>query len=106
MILINPLEQFELLNLLSISILGTYKISLTNIGLYLAIATILILVISTYSVQKSVLADKNSLIQESTYDSILSIVKDQIGGANERYLPFLFSLFVFILLSNLIGLVP
>lgn len=104
--ILNPLEQFEVLDLLSISILGSYKISLTNVGLYLAIASSLLLAISTYSVQKSVLADKNSLIQESIYDTILSIVKDQIGGANERYLPFILSLFVFILFSNIIGLVP
>lgn len=104
--ILNPLEQFEILDLLSISILGSYKISLTNVGLYLALACSLLLVISTYSVQKSLLADKNSLIQESTYDTILSIVKDQIGGANERYLPFILSLFVFILFSNIIGLVP
>jgi F-type H+-transporting ATPase subunit a len=106
MIIRNPLEQFELLDLLSISILGTYKISLTNIGLYLAIATLLIAIVAVYSVQKSILADRNSIVMESTYDSILSIVKDQIGGTNERYLPFIFSLFIFILFSNLIGLVP
>jgi F-type H+-transporting ATPase subunit a len=104
--LLNPLEQFELLDLLSISIMGYYKISLTNIGLYLAIATLLIAIVAIYSVQKSILADKNSIVMESTYDSILSIVKDQIGGTNERYLPFIFSLFIFILFSNLIGLVP
>lgn len=102
----NPLEQFEILDLLSISILGSYKISLTNVGLYLAIATSLLIIVSTYSVQKSILPDKNSLIQESTYDSILSIVKDQIGGTNEGYVPLILSLFVFILFSNLIGLIP
>jgi F-type H+-transporting ATPase subunit a len=102
----NPLEQFEILDLLSISILGNYKISLTNVGLYLAIASLLLIIISTYSVPKSILTDKNSLIQESTYDTILSIVKDQIGAADERYLPFIFSIFVFILFTNLIGLVP
>jgi len=102
----NPLEQFEILDLLSISILGSYKLSLTNIGLYLAIATILIAITAAYSVQKSILADKNSIVMESTYDTILSIVKDQIGGTNERYLPLIFTLFIFILFSNLIGLVP
>jgi len=102
----NPLEQFEILDLLSISILGNYKISLTNVGLYLAIASLLLIIISTYSVPKSILTDKNSLIQESTYDTILSIVKDQIGAGDERYLPFIFSIFVFILFTNLIGLVP
>jgi F-type H+-transporting ATPase subunit a len=102
----NPLEQFEILDLLSISILGIAKISLTNVGLYLIIATSLLLIFTLWNNQKSLLADKNSLIQESTYDTILSIIKDQIGGENERYLPFILSLFLIILFSNIVGLVP
>ena len=39
----NPLEQFEILDLLSISILDIIKISLTNVGLYVLIATSLLL---------------------------------------------------------------
>lgn len=102
----NPLEQFEILDLLSISILDTIKISLTNVGLYILIATSLLLIITIWNNQKTLLVNKTSLIQESTYDTILSIIKDQIGGENERYLPFILSLFFFILFSNLIGLVP
>jgi F0F1-type ATP synthase membrane subunit a len=102
----NPLEQFEILDLLSISILDIIKISLTNVGLYILIGTSLLLIITIWNNQKTLLVNKNSLIQESTYDTILSIIKDQIGEENERYLPFIFSLFLFILFSNLIGLVP
>jgi F-type H+-transporting ATPase subunit a len=102
----NPLEQFEILDLLSISILDIIKISLTNVGLYILIGTSLLLIITIWNNQKTLLVNKNSLIQESTYDTILSIIRDQIGGENERYLPFIFSLFLFILFSNLIGLVP
>jgi F-type H+-transporting ATPase subunit a len=102
----NPLEQFEILDLLSISILDIIKISLTNVGLYVLIATSLLLIITIWNNQKTLLVNKNSLIQESTYDTVLSIIKDQIGGENERYLPFILSLFLFILFSNLIGLVP
>lgn len=103
----NPLEQFEILDLLSISILDTIKISLTNVGLYILIATSLLLIITIWNNQKTqLLNSSSSLIQESTYDTILSIIKDQIGGENERYLPFILSLFFFILFSNLIGLVP
>lgn len=103
--IISPLEQFQIIDLLSISILDSYKLSLTNIGLYLIIVTFLIIAFMTLS-KVNLLADKSSLIQEGIYDSVLSIVKDQIGNKNEKYFPFIFSLFVFILFSNLIGLIP
>ena len=93
----NPLEQFEILDLLSISILDTAKISLTNVGLYVIIATFILLTLTYLTLkQTQVIVNKNSLILVSTYDSVLSIIKDQIGGANEKYLPFIFSLFVLI----------
>lgn len=103
--MINPLEQFQIIDLLSISVLGIYKLSLTNIGLYLLIVTFLIISFMTRTVS-TIIADRNSLIQEATYDSVLAIARDQIGSKNEKYLPFIFSLFVFILFSNLIGLIP
>jgi|SRR5271170_18251 len=34
------------------------------------------------------------------------MVRDQLGTKNESYLPFIYSLFCFILLANLIGLIP
>jgi len=106
--ILNPLEQFQIIDLLSITILGAYKLSLTNIGLSLSIVTFLIITFMTFSISpnKFILVDKTSLINEATYDSVLSIVKEQIGTKNEKYLPFIFTLFVLILFSNLIGLIP
>lgn len=103
----NPLEQFEILDLFSISWLNSFKFSLTNIGLYLMIVTSLIFIISSFLIGKAnLLVSRASLIQESTYDSVLSIVKEQIGKSNEKYFPFISSLFLFILFSNLLGMIP
>jgi F0F1-type ATP synthase membrane subunit a len=43
---------------------------------------------------------------ESLYVSVHGLVKEQIGISKEYYLPFIYSLFIFILLSNLIGNLP
>ena len=45
-------------------------------------------------------------IRDRSYASLHNLVKGQVGEANERYLPFLYSLFFFLLFSNLIGNVP
>lgn len=106
----NPLEQFEILDLFSIStsLLG-YRFVLTNIGLYILIVTILICTISIWIAsenKKLLLHSYGTLIQESIYATILQMVKTQIGSSNERYLPVIFTLFIFILFNNLIGMIP
>ena len=49
---------------------------------------------------------KWSIALESIYTTISTIVKDQIGIKYERYFPFIYSLFFFILIANLVGNVP
>lgn len=106
----NPLEQFEILDLFSIStsLLG-YRFVLTNLGLYIIIITVLSCYISIWIASESnklLLHSYGSLIQESIYATILQMVKNQIGSSNEKYLPLIFTLFIFILFNNLIGMVP
>ena len=105
----NPLEQFEINDLLSISlsILGDLNISLTNIGLYLSIAAFLILMLNILSNFEKVITNKWSIALESLYATIHSIVKTQINSKQGQiYFPFIYTLFIFILINNLIGMVP
>lgn len=106
----NPLEQFEILDLFSIStsLLG-YRFVLTNLGLYIIIITVLSCCISIWITSKSnklLLHSYGSILSESIYATILGMVKNQIGASNEKYLPIIFTLFIFILFNNLIGMVP
>ncbi len=105
----NPLEQFLINDIISISlpIFSIPKLSLTNIGLYIIISIIIIVTLSkTVLSIRSIIGDKNILIKESLYDTVHKIVKDQIGVENEIYLPYLYTLFILVLTSNLIGMVP
>lgn len=109
MLIRNPLEQFLITDLFTISlpIFSINQISLTNIGMYLIIGIILIVLLSQIVTNvTSIIGNKSYLIKESLYDTVHKIVKDQIGIANEIYLPYLYSIFVLILISNLIGMVP
>nr|YP_010194632.1 ATP synthase F0 subunit a [Conidiobolus polyspermus]QZZ81371.1 ATP synthase F0 subunit a [Conidiobolus polyspermus] len=105
----NPLEQFIITDLISTSlpILSINKISITNLGLYLIIGLVLVTLLSQLVTNiTSIVGNKSYLIKESLYDTINKIVRDQIGSANEIYLPYLYSIFVLILISNLVGMVP
>ncbi len=108
--ILSPLDQFEIRDLLSIDapILGNLHLSLTNIGLYLLIGAFLTLTLSLLSTNYNKLVSNNwSIGQESLYATIHSIVINQINSnKGQLYFPFMYTLFLFILINNLIGLVP
>jgi len=108
--ILSPLNQFEIRDLFSIDapIFGNLHISITNIGLYLTIGAFFLLVINLLSTNyNKVLSNNWSLGVETLYHTVLGVVINQINAKKGQiYFPFIFALFSFILISNLIGLVP
>ncbi len=106
----SPLEQFEARDLLSLDtgIFGNYHIAITNIGLYLTIGALFILTLNILSINYNKLVGNSwSIGQESLYATIHSIVTNQINSTKGQiYFPFIYTLFIFILINNLIGMVP
>lgn len=106
----SPLTQFEIRDLLSIDlpILSDLHISMTNIGLYLTIGLVFTLILSILSINNNKLVSNNwSISQESLYATIHGIVVNQINAkSGQVYFPFIYTLFIFILINNLIGMVP
>ncbi len=109
-VVLSPLDQFEIRDLISINlnILNNSHISLTNIGLYLIISTILILSLNKLATNyNKLISNIWSINQESLYATIHSIVINQINSnKGQIYFPFIYALFLFILINNLIGMVP
>ena len=104
------MDQFEIRNLISleINLLDNLQISLTNIGLYLSISAGIILVINLLATNyNKIVANEWSINQESLYSTIHSIVINQINSKQGQiYFPFIYALFMYILINNLVGLVP
>ena len=105
----SPLAQFEIRDLLSIDLPVMFDIhlSLTNIGVYIIIGGLLTLVINIFSTNKNKLVSNPWLIsQEVLYATIHSIVISQINPkSGQSYFPFIYALFLFILINNLVGMV-
>ena len=108
--IISPLNQFEIKDLISMDapILGNIHLSITNIGLYLMIGAFFILALNLLSTNYNKLVGNNwSISQESLFATILNIVTNQINSQKcQVFFPFIYALFVFILMNNLIGLIP
>jgi hypothetical protein len=107
--ILSPLDQFEIRDLISLDgpAFGNLHISITNIGLYLTIAGLFIFVVNLLSTNYNKLVSNNwSISQESLYATIYSIVTNQINGkSGQLYFPFIYTLFIVILVNNLVGMV-
>ena len=108
--ILSPLDQFEIRDLLSLDapIFGNLHISITNIGFYLTIGGLFILIMNILSTNYNKLVSNNwSISQESLYATIHGIVTSQINSkSGQLYFPFIYTLFIVILMNNLIGMVP
>jgi F-type H+-transporting ATPase subunit a len=108
--ILSPLDQFEIRDLLSLDmpILDNLHLSITNIGFSLIISIIFILIMSILGTNfNRLVGNKWSIGQESLYATVHNIVINQINSKNgQLYFPLIYTLFVFILINNLIGMVP
>lgn len=108
--ILSPLDQFEIRDLISLDapVFGNLHISITNIGLYLTLAAFFTFTINVLGTNYNKLVSNNwSISQESLYATIHSIVTNQINvTSGQLYFPFIYSLFIIILVNNLVGMVP
>ena len=98
----SPLEQFEVTSLigLNVPLLGYLNLTLTNLALYSILVLILVIGLHVLANNNTkLIPSKWSIALESSFASLNSLVRDQIGIANEIYLPFIYSLFFFVLIK-------
>jgi len=103
----NPLEQFETISLSNINLVYFANLSLTNYTLSLFIIFLtfsFIFLTSLYNV--SLVPGYFQALFEILYLFVFGILSQQAGKKGEAYFPLVFTLFFFILISNLIGLTP
>ena len=107
--ILSPLSQFEVTNLIGVNapILGNLHLNLTNLSLYSIFVVLTILGLHIYANNDNKIIPNNwSLSFESTFQSLNSMVREQIGANMEIYFPFIYSIFFYILIANLISNVP
>jgi len=101
-----PLEQFQIHTLVPIRI-GGIDASYTNSALAMTVAVAAATVLLTVSMRgRAMVPGRWQSIAEICYEFIASMVRDNIGAEGRRFFPFVFSLFMFIVLGNMLGLIP
>ena len=104
---VDPIHQFEVRNFLPLFNLGEHQISFTNSALYMFIIVGLIslLLIGT-TWRRAVVPGRLQSIAEISYEFVADTVRSSAGTEGMKFFPFVFTLFMFVLAANLIGLIP
>ena len=101
-----PLEQFQIHSLIPIH-LGGVDVSFTNAALLMCIVVALVTLFMVFSTRSAQLIPTRwQSMAELAYEFVANMVIDSAGAGAAKYVPFVFTLFMFILFSNLIGLIP
>jgi ATP synthase subunit 6 len=103
--LFSPLEQFSIDTLLPLY-WSQYDVSFTNTSLFMVIASVCIVSLNVLYTPKLVCTRYQSIV-EQVYVFVCDICIEQLGTRKAHlYFPFVFTLFVFLVFTNLIGLIP
>ena len=103
----DPIEQFHIVNLFPIAKFGHTEIVFTNSAAFMLAAVVVItlfLVIGT--AKNSLVPSRLQSAAEISYEFVASTVRSTAGSEGMRFFPFVFTLFMFILTVNFIGLIP
>jgi F-type H+-transporting ATPase subunit a len=102
----SPLHQFEIHKLIPMEVAGI-DISFTNSSLFMVLTT---LIISSFFIlamrNRTLVPGRLQGLAESCYQFVATIVKENVGAEGRQYFPFIFSMFMFILVGNLLGMLP
>ena len=103
---INPIQQFEIHAIVPIQI-GSLDLSFTNSSLWMVIAAVLSTVLLTLSMRgRALVPGRWQSVAEMLYLVVANMVRDNVGSEGRKYFPFIFTLFMFLLIGNVQGMIP
>jgi F-type H+-transporting ATPase subunit a len=103
----NPLEQFAINYYTDMPNVMGLNINFSNSSLFMVLV---VLAISTFLLlsmkAKALIPGRWQSMAEMSYELVANTIKDNVGQEGRHYFPFIFSIFMFVLTCNLVGMVP
>ena len=103
----NPMHQFQVHRIGPEIKISGVDLSFTNASLFMLISAALVTVLLLLGTrEKKLIPSKAQLVSEMLYNFIAKMISDTAGRKAKPYFPFIFSLFIFILFCNMVGMLP
>src|SRR5688572_26967178 len=101
----DPIHQFQIQKIATLGHIGGHEIAFTNSSLYMVIAVtgIAALMLGT---GRSLVPGRIQSVAEISYEFVADMLRSSAGNAGMKFFPLVFTLFMFILAVNMIGLIP
>jgi F-type H+-transporting ATPase subunit a len=104
---VDPIHQFQIRELFPIARIGNTEIAFTNSAAYMVAAVaIIMLFLVGGTARRSLVPDRLQSTAELTYEFVANTIRSTAGSEGMHFFPFVFTLFMFILTVNIIGLIP
>ena len=102
----DPIHQFEIHSIVPIKLFG-WDVSFTNSSLFMLLAAVLTAGFFIASMRtRSLVPTRLQSVAEVTYEFVAGMLRESAGQAGMQYFPLVFTLFVFILVCNMVGMIP
>ncbi len=104
---LNPVEQFQIHNMMPLVNMGGHQIAFTNASIYmLLIVAVASLLLIGGTARRAIVPGRIQSMAEMFYEFVAHTVQSSAGTEGMKFFPFVFTLFIFVLLANLIELIP
>jgi len=104
---VDPIHQFQIHNMAPIFSIGRYQIYFTNSAIFMLI---IVLAVSALLIgataPRAVVPGRLQSIAEMSYEFVANMLRSSAGNEGMKFFPFVFTLFMFVLFANMIGLIP
>ena len=103
----DPIHQFQIKTLVPLGQVGGHEFAFTNSSLFMAIAvgTVTFLMLGT-TMSRRLVPGRMQSVAELSYEFVADTLKSSAGNEGMKFFPLVFTLFMFILTVNMIGLIP
>ncbi|MCW5734618.1 MAG: F0F1 ATP synthase subunit A [Enhydrobacter sp.] len=104
----SPLEQFAIQNLSApLFSIGGHHIAVTNSAVFMMASVVAASGLLMAGASKGAMVPgRIQAMSELFYEFIANMIRDNVGSAGKKYFPFIFSLFIFTLFGNVLGMIP
>src|SRR4051812_49209585 len=103
---LDPIHQFNIDNIFKIGQIGNQSVYFTNASVYMLVAvalTCMLMIGGAYS--KQLVPGRFQSMAEVTYEFVAEMIRSNAGAEGMKFFPLVFSLFMFVLVSNVVGII-
>jgi F-type H+-transporting ATPase subunit a len=102
----DPIKQFEIKTIIPFEV-GGIDLSFTNSSMWMMIAVVSSIVLMSIATRKqAIVPGRMQVFAENMYEFVASMIRDNIGSQGRQFFPLIFTVFMVVLMGNMLGMIP